>query len=113
MVEAAPVPDLIAAADLAIRALIAQLAPQAIVWFGSVANGHARADSDLDFLIIASRQSGSRQALLRRARRAVWELRVPIDFLLYYPDEVAQRRTIVGHVVEGALRTGKVVHGAI
>lgn len=105
--------DLTELANVAIQAMATALTPQAIVWFGSAAVGRARADSDLDFLIISPRSAGSRKDILRRARRAIWTLPAPVDLLVYFPDEIEDRRDMLGGVVGEALRTGVVVHGQV
>lgn len=102
-----------AVAVAATQALAAELSPQAIVWFGSAARGQTHPDSDLDFLIVAPRSAGGRSALIDRGRRAIWDIPVPIDLLVYYPDEVAERRDALGSIVKEALRTGKVVFGHV
>ncbi len=99
--------------EVAVSALAGALAPQAIVLFGSAATGLARENSDLDFLIIAPRSAGTRKDLLRRARRAIWDLPAPVDLLLYFPDEIEERRDRLGSVVGEALRTGRVLHGHV
>lgn len=105
--------DLAAAAAIAIPALAAALAPQAIVWFGSAVTGKTHRDSDLDFIIVAPREAGTHRELLQRAHRAIWDLPVPVDLLIYYPDEFEERRDALGSVVREALRTGKVVYGHV
>lgn len=81
--------DLLTAADIAIRALAEHLHPQAIILFGSVAKGTFNKHSDLEFLIVVPREVGDRQALLNQCREAIGNLPVPVDFLVFYPDEVA------------------------
>lgn len=103
--------DLNEAATLAITALGIGLGPQAIVWFGSAAAGLATADSDLDFLIVSPRTAGNRREILRNARHAIRDLPVPVDLLVYFPDELADRRQYPNSFVSEVLRTGRVVHG--
>lgn len=105
--------DVAAAAQEAIALLAAQLHPLAIVWFGSASRGQAGPNSDLDFLVVASRSDGDRDDLFLRAQRAVWDVRAPIDVLIYYDDEVAAKRNSLGSVVREALDTGRVVHGSV
>lgn len=105
--------DLLTAADIAGRARAEHLHPQAIILFGSVAKGTSGPYSDLDFLIVASREAGERQDLLNQCRDAIGKLPVPVDFLVYYPDEVAAKRDRCGSVVREALRTGRVMHGSV
>lgn len=106
-------PDFIELANIATQAIVGALAPQAIVWFGSAAAGRARPDSDLDFLIISPRGAVSRKDLLRRARRAIWTVPAAVDLLVYFPDEIEDRRDMLGGIVSEALRTGIVVHGQV
>jgi predicted nucleotidyltransferase len=107
------VADMAATAQVAIDALVAALRPQAIVWFGSAAAGRAGPNSDLDFLIVADRQAGSRDDLFMDATRAVWNVPAPIDLLIYYADEVADFRHRMGNVVQQAVQHGRVVHGQL
>jgi len=107
------VPDFAAAAEQAIRALVDKLHPRAIIWFGSASRGQAGPNSDLDFLIVADRADGDRDDLFDAATKAIWNVRAPIDLLIFYPDEVAQRRNSLGSVVREALTTGRVMHGQV
>lgn len=103
--------NLDSAARDAIDALVKAINPQAIVWFGSACLGKAGPDSDLDFLIVADRKAGTRDQLFMDATRAVWNVRAPIDLLIYYPDEILDFRDRIGNVVHEAVKTGRVVHG--
>lgn len=105
--------DLAIAANEAIDALVKRLNPQAIVWFGSAARGQAGPHSDLDFLIVADRIAGTRDDLFDAATEAVWNVRAPIDLLIYFADEVAAHRHRPGNVVQEAVSTGRVVHGRL
>jgi predicted nucleotidyltransferase len=107
------VPDFAAAAEQAIRALVDRLHPLAIVWFGSASRGQAGPDSDLDFLVVLPRAAGERFDLFKQAQKAIWDVRAPIDLLIYYPDEVADKRDSLGSVVREAIETGRVVHGQV
>lgn len=106
-------PDFAAAAEQAIVALVGSLHPQGIVWFGSASRGLATQDSDLDLLVVVPRSAGDRRDLQRRALKAIWPVRAPIDLLIYYADEVAEKRDSLGSVVREALETGRVVHGHV
>ena len=105
--------DLATSADVAIRALVAGLHPQAIIWFGSASREQGGPDSDLDFLIVAPRAAGAKGDLRRKAQHAIWDVPAPIDLLIYYPDEFAEQRDALGSVVREAMRTGKVVYGHV
>ena len=107
------VPDFAAAAEQAIHALVERLHPLAIVWFGSASRGQAGPNSDLDFLVVFSRDAGGKFELFKQAQKAIWNVPAPIDLLIYYPDEVADKRDSLGSVVREALNTGRVVHGQV
>lgn len=89
--------------------LVAQLNPEMVLVFGSRARGEARADSDLDVLIVAEAFNGMHflkrmPAMLRLARFAR-----PIDFLCYTPAEFSQiQHTSV--IVDEAIREGIVLY---
>ena len=104
-------PDFAAAAEQAIQALVERLHPLAIVWFGSASRGQAGPNSDLDFLVVFPSDAGGNFELFKQAQKAIWNVPAPIDLLIYYPDEVADKRDSLGSVVREALHTGRVVHG--
>jgi len=93
--------------------IVKEIHPQMIVLFGSYAKGTARPDSDLDFLIV---EDGPFDA--QRSRRAettkLWKLffdcRVPLDFLVYTPEEVQKWQSSRNHVVAHAMKEGKVLY---
>jgi len=93
---------------------IVQLAhPRQVILFGSQARGTAREGSDLDFLIIGDRpkdQPWSRRREIGRIRRGLPSVGLPIDLLLFTPEEVEQWRHTTNHVVSEALREGKVLY---
>lgn len=106
-------PDVAAAAQQAIAALVDALQPQGMIWFGSTSRGQATANSDVDLMVVVPRSAGERREVQRRALRAIWRVRAPIDLLIFYPDEVAERRDRLGSVVREALETGRIVHGHV
>ncbi len=69
--------------------LVAHLAPDMIVLFGSYARGRATPRSDIDLLVIGPFLGGSR-AHLRRARRLVSDHMPAVDVALACPAELEQ-----------------------
>ncbi|MBI5179474.1 MAG: nucleotidyltransferase domain-containing protein [Nitrospinae bacterium] len=93
--------------------LAREAAPEKIILFGSHATGDAKAESDIDLLVVESGEFGggkSRRKELVRLSRAVAEFPVPIDLLIYSRREVEQWKTSVNHVVARAMREGKVLY---
>jgi predicted nucleotidyltransferase len=87
--------------------------PQRVILFGSQARGTAKEGSDVDLLIVREHptgESGSRRREIGRIRRGLPHLGVPIDILLFTPEEVEQWRHTTNHVVSEALREGKVLY---
>ncbi|MGP0069337.1 MAG: nucleotidyltransferase domain-containing protein [Isosphaeraceae bacterium] len=88
--------------------------PRRVILFGSQARETAREGSDIDLLIVEDRPMGdqrSRRREIARIRRGLPLLGVPIDILLFTPDEVEKWRQTTNHVVSLALREGKVLYG--
>jgi len=93
-----------------------ELDPEAIVLFGSRAIGDARADSDVDLLIVTREAFGpatDRRAVMVRLWTALAGIRVAKDLLVYSREEVAQWRQSRNHVIANALREGRLLYGSI
>jgi predicted nucleotidyltransferase len=97
--------------DALVAALVAALAPKRIVLFGSRATGLARGDSDYDVLVVADTQLEPADRMFV-ANRAVRDLGVPTDVLVYTPEEAARLATWRSSVVAAALSEGKVLYEA-
>ncbi|HYP42056.1 MAG TPA: nucleotidyltransferase domain-containing protein [Chloroflexia bacterium] len=83
--------------------------PSKIVLFGSRARGDARPDSDIDLLIIApSTEPGCQRSI--PLYKALSDIHVPIDILVYNPDEVVWWSNMRQALVTTALREGKVLY---
>lgn len=96
----------------AVRMLAEAAAPECIVLFGSHARGDARADSDLDLLVM-ERVVPAPAAEMVRLRRVLRSLRIPVDVLVFSCADVDRLRDQPGSVLYRALREGIVVHGCL
>ena len=106
-----PVTD--AVVDQMVRAIVEAIDPEQIILFGSHARGTARANSDVDLLIVRSGQFGggtSRHQETVRAYEALSGLGVAKDILVYSRPEVEYWRDSLNHVVARALREGRVLY---
>jgi uncharacterized protein len=73
----------------ALRAVLACVAPEQVLVFGSRSRGQARPDSDLDLIVVAD--AGPRQRRLERElRESLSLLALPVDVLLRTPAQLAQ-----------------------
>jgi uncharacterized protein len=95
--------------DLMVKRLVERFDPDQIVLFGSHARGTASPDSDVDLLVVMP-VSGSKRAKQIEMRVALHDIEVPKDIILATPEEVAQRRHIVGTLIRPALQEGKVLY---
>lgn len=87
--------------------------PWLLVLFGSRARGSARADSDVDLLIVEDAPFGpdrSRVGEYGRLSDALWGVRVPVDLVIVSREEFAMWRDSRTHVIAEALRDGRVLH---
>lgn len=84
--------------------------PAKVIVFGSVARDEARADSDLDLLVLLDEvDPRQRRVLMGRIRRAI-EAPIPIDVLVAGVDEYESRRHVNGSPYYWPAHEGRVVY---
>lgn len=96
-----------------VQAVVNAAHPERVILFGSAARGELQADSDVDLLVIEKESSfkdGSRWAECSRIRRALWDFPVPIDLLLFTPEEVEKWKDSINHVIARSVKEGKVLY---
>jgi predicted nucleotidyltransferase len=99
-----------------VQTIINEVAPEAIILFGSRARGDARADSDVDLLVIEKEPFSpqrSRRKEVARLQMALRNLPFSKDILLYSRDEFEHWRNSLNHLVGRAGREGRVLHGRL
>ena len=87
--------------------------PLKVILIGSRARGTERIDSDIDLLVVADRPPNaqwSRRRAIGNLYRSITYFGVPIDILLFTPDEVSRWQNAKNHVVHKALTEGAVLY---
>jgi len=96
--------------------IVRDSSPEAIILFGSRARGDARADSDVDLLVIEKEPFSpqrSRRKEVARLQMALRGLPLSKDILLYSREEFEYWRNSLNHLVGRAGREGRVLHGRL
>ncbi|HKI66569.1 MAG TPA: nucleotidyltransferase domain-containing protein [Solirubrobacterales bacterium] len=86
-------------------------AESTVILFGSHARGEARADSDVDFLVIEPVVK-NRLKEWERLRRALKDLPMPVDIVVLDEKRAERRARVPGTMVHHALRDGQVLAAA-
>lgn len=97
-----------------VETIVREVSPEAIILFGSRARGDARADSDVDLLIVETEPFSPQRSRRKEAARLYMALRglaISKDILLYSRDEFEHWKNSMNHVVGRAFREGKILHG--
>ncbi|QWR78381.1 nucleotidyltransferase domain-containing protein [Candidatus Magnetomonas plexicatena] len=96
-----------------ISAIVDSVHPLKVILFGSYAQGHEKADSDLDFLVVEDEPFGtlrSRARQIGNIYRSLPPYIIPVDIVLYSKDESDKWKNGINHVIARACREGKVVY---
>jgi predicted nucleotidyltransferase len=83
-----------------------------IIVFGSVASGTATEDSDLDIIVVKETDENSFISGAK-ARLALKGSKVPIDIIVYTPEEFGKDLSDKYSLVHEAMATGRIVHGSV
>ena len=92
-----------------VRRIVETVQAERVILFGSRARGDARPESDVDLLVIAY----SKQPRYRRAvplYGALSDILVPMDIIVYTPEEVEEWKGVRQAFVTTAIREGKVLY---
>ncbi len=94
-----------------VERIVRQFQPRQIILFGSQARGDAKADSDVDVLVVLP-DVGDKRGVAVEIMRALRDLQIGVDVVVTTPDEIARRGRLVGTILRPALLEGKVIHAA-
>ncbi len=89
--------------------IVKEFNPEKIILFGSYAWGNPTDDSDIDFFIIKKSEL-PRVERQMELRRKLWGSGIPMDLLVYTPEEVKKRLDIEDPFTEYVLKHGKVLY---
>ncbi len=93
--------------------IVREVSPRKVILFGSHARRDARPDSDLDFLIIEDgpfNAQRSRRAEMTLIWKVLFDCPIPMDFLIFTPEEIEKWKTSQNHVIAQAMIDGKVLY---
>lgn len=92
------------------KQLIEKYGPEKIILFGSAARGDKGPDSDADFLIIKKQTPyyGSERIM---EVSSIIERNIPVDFLIYRPEEFEKRLEMGDPFLKAILKEGRVLYG--
>jgi predicted nucleotidyltransferase len=98
------------AIDSITKQLIEKYKPEKIILFGSAARGDAVPGSDADFLIIKSDTPSFSADRIMEVSSMI-ERDVPVDFLVYRPEEFKKRISLGDPFIGMVLKEGKILYG--
>ncbi len=96
--------------DKIAKQIIDKYKPEKIILFGSAARGEFRPDSDADFLVIKTDTPLYGADRIRELSRMI-DRDIPVDLLVYRPEELEQRLKIGDPFLKAILEEGKVLYG--
>ena len=90
--------------------IIEKYKPEKIILFGSAVNGKLGSDSDVDLLIIKKDTPLYGADRIRDLSRII-DRNIPVDFLVYRPEEFQKRLEMGDPFLKAVLKEGKVLYG--
>lgn len=89
--------------------IVEEISPEKVILFGSYAWGSPTKDSDVDFFIVQKTKLPRRERQ-RDLRRKLFGSGIPMDLLIYTPEEMEDRIKIQDFFVEKIIKEGKLVY---
>jgi predicted nucleotidyltransferase len=95
--------------DRIINRIVEVYQPEKVILFGSYAGGNVREDSDLDLFLIkqTNEEPVARAAGIRKELRDFF---VPMDILIFTPDEIERDKDRKYTFIHNVLKSGRIVY---
>lgn len=90
--------------------IIGKYKPEKIILFGSAARGEHNLDTDVDLLIIKKETPHYGADRIRELSRII-DRNIPLDLLIYRPEEFENRLRMGDPFIKSIIREGKVLYG--
>jgi len=90
--------------------IIERYKPEKIILFGSASRGKSGLDSDVDLLIIKKDTPLYGADRIRELSRII-DRNIPVDLLIYRPEEFEKRLKMGDPFLKAVLKEGKVLYG--
>jgi predicted nucleotidyltransferase len=95
--------------QIIVTKIVETVDPQRIILFGSWARGEREPHSDLDLLIIQE-STLPRPQRYARVRRLFWGMGLPMDILVYTPEEFTRYQSVPGSFTHTVTQKGRVLY---
>ncbi|HBE77748.1 MAG TPA: hypothetical protein DDW65_08165 [Firmicutes bacterium] len=93
-----------------VETIVQNVHPEKVILFGSYANGNPGEDSDLDLLVIKDMPQ-KRVQRGREIRKFLRGMAIPIDLLVYTPQEIEEWHDTKSAFVTKIVDQGQVLYG--
>jgi predicted nucleotidyltransferase len=92
-----------------VQRIVTAVQPQKIILFGSLARGEDGTHSDIDLMIIKE-STLPRPKRYAEVRRLFWGMGLPMDILVYTPEEFTRYQSVPGSFTNTVACEGKVLY---
>lgn len=92
-----------------VRRIVAAARPEKVILFGSRARGDARLDSDIDLLVVAD-DPQPRSLRASAIYGVLSDILIPMDIIVYRPEEIEEWRNVPQAFVTTAVREGSILY---
>ncbi|MCD6500747.1 nucleotidyltransferase domain-containing protein [bacterium] len=92
-----------------VRQIARKYKPEKIILFGSFAWGNPTQDSDVDLFIVKNTKKAKGERLAK-VEEILSDRKIPLDILVYTPNEVKERLSLGYFFIEDIVKKGKLIY---